>query len=142
VQSFGLTTHHEVILCVAELKILKGAENKQLNWKRDGSFCEGTGGCEATEPNRCPTDCSGMLTTKLDCAFLHCFLAVANDAKEFFKWNCPLISRESLKMHSKLFSDLWESFETLPHFRGEFETQAKTCHSSFLLNELSPKTLP
>jgi len=45
-------------------------------------------------------------------------------------------------MYSKLYSVLGESFETLPCFRGEFRTQVKTCHSSVMLNKLSPKTLP
>ena len=49
---------------------------------------------------------------------------------------------ESFKMCSELCSDLGASLETLPHFRGEFRTQVKMCHSSFLLNKLSPETFP
>jgi len=56
--------------------------------------------------------------------------------------NSPLKTGESFKMCSDLCSVLGGSFETLPHVRGEFRMQAKTCHRPFLLNKLSPETLP
>jgi len=72
--------------------------------------------------------------------------SVAHNAKRTLKWSTvqdsPLSLGESFKMYSKLYSNLGESFKTLPWFRGEFWTQAKKCHSSFMLNDSPLKPSP
>jgi len=53
-----------------------------------GSFCVATGGCEATEHDRCPTDCPGTLLS--ECAMMgsckcdNCLVLVCHFVYPFF----------------------------------------------------------
>jgi len=84
--------------------------------------------CKLKAATLCASSVTGFAWTEFSHAATHVahlvFRRVGHNAKRALKWSSaqdsPLSLGESFKMYSKLYSNLEESFKTLPQFRGEF----------------------